>query len=78
MVIGLCQKKILRSHWHRRMNDEKTKKLISTEALKLNYKDNPHESHNKIIKALQNKGFKIKKYQPSLQKRNWNSTMQHR
>ena len=38
------------------------------EALKLNYKDNPHESHTKIKKALQNKGFKIKKYQPSFTK----------
>lgn len=64
----IMPEEILRSHWHRRMNDEKTKKLISTEALKLNYKDNPHESHNKIIKALQNKGFKIKKYQPSFTK----------
>lgn len=49
----IMPEEILRSHWHRRMNDEKIKKLISTEALKLNYKDNPHESHNKIIKALQ-------------------------
>ena len=64
----IMPEEILRSHWHRRMNDEKIKKLISTEALKLNYKDNLHESHNKIIKALQNKGFKIKKYQPSFTK----------
>ena len=64
----IMPEEILRSHWHRRMNDEKIKKLISTEALKLNYKDNPHESHTKIKKALQNKGFKIKKYQPSFTK----------
>ena len=61
----IMPEEILRSHWHHRMNDEKIKKLISTEALKLNYKDNPHESHNKIRKALQNKGFTIKKYHPS-------------
>ena len=64
----IMPEEILRSHWHHRMNDEKIKKLISTEALKLNYKDNPHESHTKIKKALQNKGFKIKKYQPSFTK----------
>ena len=33
----IMPEEILRSHWHRRMNDEKIKKLISTEALKLNY-----------------------------------------
>ena len=49
---------ILRSHWHHRMNDEKIKKLISTEALKLNYKDNPHESHTKIKKHYRTKGSK--------------------
>ena len=64
----IMPEEILRSHWHHRMNDEKIKKLISTEALELNYKDNPHESDIKIKKALQNKGFKIKKYQPSFTK----------
>lgn len=61
----IMPEEILRSHWHDRMNDEKAKKLISTDALKLNYADNPHESHNKIIKALQKKGFKIKNDHPS-------------
>ena len=64
----IMPEEILRSHWHDRMNDETEKKLISEDALKLNYKDNPHESHTKIKKALQNKGFKIKKYQPSFTK----------
>lgn len=61
----IMPEEILQSHWHARMIDEKAKKLISTDALKLNYAENPHESHKKIIKALQNKGFKIKNYHPS-------------
>lgn len=56
---------ILRRHWHARMNDEKAKKIVSAEAVKLNFAYNTHESHNKILKALQQKGFKIKSYHPS-------------
>lgn len=55
---------ILRKHWHTRMNDEEAKKIVSIDALKLNFANNPHESHNKICKALQQKGFKIKNYHP--------------
>lgn len=55
---------ILRKHWYARMSDEKAKKIVSTDALKLNFANNPHESHNKIRKALQQKGFKIKSYHP--------------
>lgn len=55
---------ILRRHWYARMHDENAKKIISNEAVKLNFKNNPHESHNKIRKALQQKGFKIKNYHP--------------
>ena len=55
---------ILRRHWHARMNDDKAKRIISNDALKLNFANNPHESHNKIRKALQQKGFKIKSYRP--------------
>lgn len=61
----IMPEEILRTHWHKRMNDETAKKLISTDALKLNFEDNPHESHTKIIKSLQSKGFKIKSYHPS-------------
>ena len=64
----IMPQEILRTHWHDRMNDETEKKLISVDALKLNYVDNPHESHNKIIKSLRNKGFKIKNYHPSFTK----------
>lgn len=56
---------ILRTHWHARMNDEKAKKLVSTDALKINFENNPYESHNKITKALREKGFKIKNYHPT-------------
>ena len=56
---------ILRKHWHARMNDDSAKKIISTEALKMNFTINPHESHKKITKALREKGFKIKNYLPS-------------
>lgn len=56
---------ILRRHWHARMNDEEQKKIISTDALKLNFANNPNESHNKIKKALKQKGFKVRKYHPS-------------
>lgn len=61
----IMPEEILRSHWYARMNDDSAKKIVSTEALKLNYADNPHESHNKIIKALRSKKFKIKNYHPS-------------
>lgn len=59
---------ILRRHWYKRMNDNKTKKVISYDAVKLNYKYNTHESHNKILKSLQQKGFTIKSYHPSFTK----------
>ena len=50
---------MLRTHWHKRMNDDKAQKEISTEALKLNYAHNPKVSHNSIVKELQSKGFHI-------------------
>ena len=50
---------ILRTHWYNRMHDEKVKKEISTEALRLNYARNPGVSHKSINKALQQKGFHI-------------------
>ncbi len=59
---------ILRKHWYTRMNDEKSKKIISADAVKLNFKYNSHESHNKIRKELQRKGYKIKNYHPSFTK----------
>jgi hypothetical protein len=37
---------ILRSHWHKRMMDEEEKMKISSEALKLNFKNNPHKNQN--------------------------------
>ena len=56
---------ILRTNWYRRMNDETAKKRISTKALKLNFENNPNESHSKIVKRLQEKGFSINsKYTP--------------
>lgn len=55
---------ILRRHWYARMSDDKAKKIVSTDAVKLNFENNAHESHNKIRKALQQKGFKIKSYHP--------------
>lgn len=50
---------MLRTHWYNRMSDEKARKEISTEALKLNFKNNPGMSHRNIIKQLQSKGFHI-------------------
>lgn len=52
---------MLRTHWHRRMNDENARKEISTEALRLNFKNNPGVSHSSIVKELRNKGFHIGK-----------------
>ena len=31
----------------------------------INFENNPYESHNKITKALREKGFKIKNYHPT-------------
>lgn len=59
---------ILRKHWHTRMNNEESRKIISNDAVKLNFKYNSHESHNKIRKELQRKGYKIKNYHPSFTK----------
>ena len=57
---------ILRTHWYKRMADEKERMKISYEALKLNFANNTHESHSKILKELQMKGFKISnKYKSS-------------
>lgn len=56
---------ILRKHWYTRMNNEESRKIISADAVKLNFKYNSHESHNKIRKELQRKGYKIKNYHPS-------------
>lgn len=50
---------MLRSHWYKRMSDEKAKKEISEEALKLNFENNKNVSHRSIIKKLQRKGFHI-------------------
>lgn len=50
---------MLRTHWYNRMSDEKARKEISTEALKLNFKNNLGTSHRNIIKQLQGKGFHI-------------------
>ena len=50
---------MLRTHWHKRMNDEKALKEISLEALKLNFENNKATSHSKIRKELTGKGFHI-------------------
>ena len=50
---------MLRSHWYKRMIDEKTMKEISMDALKLNFERNKNVSHNSIVKKLQSKGFHI-------------------
>ena len=52
---------MLRTHWYKRMSDEKARKEISLDALRLNYENNPDVSHNSIVKALQRKGFHISK-----------------
>lgn len=52
---------MLRTHWYKRMSDEKARKEISEEALKLNYKNNKGVSHRSIVKNLQSKGFHISK-----------------
>ena len=50
---------MLRTHWYKRMGDEKTRKEISVEALKLNFENNKGVSHSRIVKELQKKGFHI-------------------
>lgn len=50
---------MLRTHWHKRMSDEKAMKEISREALKLNFEHNRDVSHKSIIKELRDKGFHI-------------------
>lgn len=50
---------MLRTHWYKRMSDEKAMKEISTEALKLNFENNKDVSHTSIIKKLQSKGFHV-------------------
>lgn len=50
---------MLRTHWHQRMNDEKVRKELSLEAIKLNYANNLGVSHNSIVKELRSKGFHI-------------------
>lgn len=50
---------MLRTHWYKRMSDEKVMKEISTEALKLNFENNKNVSHRSITKKLQSKGFHI-------------------
>lgn len=52
---------MLRNHWYKRMSKEKTRKEISTEALKLNFKNNPNMTHSSIVKELHSKGFHISK-----------------
>ena len=50
---------MLRTHWYKRMSNEKAKKEISTEALKLNFENNKDVSHRKIVEQLRSKGFHI-------------------
>lgn len=50
---------ILRSHWHKRMSDKENRMHISTDALKLNFRNNPNESHGRILKELRKKGYKV-------------------
>ena len=50
---------MLRTHWYNRMHDEIARKEISTEALKLNFENNPHVSHRSIVKELRKRGFHI-------------------
>ena len=51
------------------MSDERTRKEISTEALKLNFRNNPGMTHSCIVKQLRSKGFHIsKKNSPSFSK----------
>ena len=52
---------MLRTHWYKRMSNEKTRKEISTEAVKLNFKNNPSMTHSSILKELRSKGFHISK-----------------
>ena len=52
---------MLRTHWYKRMSNEKTAKEISTEAVKLNFKNNPDMTHSSIVKELRSKGFHISK-----------------
>ncbi len=52
---------MLRTHWYKRMSDEKARKEISEEALKLNYMNNKGVSHRSIVKNLQSKGFHFSK-----------------
>lgn len=50
---------LLRSHWYKRMSDKEAMKKISTEAVKLNFANNPDKSHSSIVKELHSKGFHI-------------------
>lgn len=60
---------MLRTHWYKHMSDERTRKEISTEALKLNFENNPGMTHSSIVKQLRSKGFHIsKKNTPSFSK----------
>lgn len=52
---------MLRTHWYKRMSNENTRKEISTEAVKLNFKNNPDMTHSSIVKELCCKGFHISK-----------------
>lgn len=60
---------MLRTHWYNRMSNEKARKEISLEALKLNFENNKNVSHSSIVKELKNKGFHINnKKSPSFSK----------
>ncbi|MDO4955807.1 MAG: FRG domain-containing protein [Bacteroidales bacterium] len=61
----IMPEEILRSHWYNRMSNDELMHTVSNDALKLNYENNKHESHNKICKALQNKNYRIKNYHPT-------------
>lgn len=60
----IMPEEILRTHWYNRMNNEELRHTVSTDALRLNYQNNKHESHSKILKALHAKNYRIKNYHP--------------
>lgn len=61
----IMPQEILRTHWYNRMSNDELMHTISTDALKINYENNKHESHSKIRKALQTKNYRIKNYHPT-------------
>ena len=41
------------------MLDKEKRMQISTDALKLNFRNNPNESHSRILNELRKKGYKV-------------------